>query len=198
MILGLGNIKINSSSPLSEFFYISVTMETLYLAIDKHENEHEKSSMRVIHEPDFKSSHEISITASIFANRFSTTIRRGSLDTITRRPSAILTTRSRDVLFVKVTSTISSIFVDLVKISEYQDFFDSDIKPRFVSIISADSPPKQKKAGGLADLSVSFELIGEKTSIAVCGEDFGNNVMTTCDSYKLKATLESEVSIYFM
>lgn len=188
IILGFGHLKFSSVSPSNQILHFGLAIENLYLVIDKYENEREKSSMRLIHEPDFKSSYDFSLTSPARSDG-----RRGSIGS--KRPSVADRMKNKDILNVHIDGKVDPMFVDLVKISEEPEFFASDTKDRIACILAAKSPPKAKTTGGMADLRVILEVHGRKFAVAVSGDDINNSVVVAFESYILKAIIDTEVWI---
>jgi hypothetical protein len=158
--------------------------------------------MRLIHEPDFKSSYDVSV-----ASQGRHDGRRGSVGSMrpglgervwsvgSLRGSGDVRGKPKYILTVNVVGKVAPIFVDLVKISEDPEFFAVGIKERFASILAAKSAVKPKKYGGVADVRVNLEVHGRKFAVALSGDDVNNSVVVSFESYTLKAIIDTEVCL---
>lgn len=196
IVLGIGRVKLTAESPSECSQRLNLTLEKLNLVIQKYDEE--RSCMRLIHEPEFESSCDFTVSAPVKDLK----TRRGSIDRVSR-PSEIERQRSliafadrakrQEILVVEVCASIRPIFVDLVKVSEEPDFLPDSVTERLKAILAAKSPPKTERLGGIADVRVCVEITGEKLAIAVSGQDVNNSVVAALESYTLKAVVDTEV-----
>lgn len=159
---------------------IGLTFEHLYLVVEKYHNDREVGTLKIVYEPDFKSTLDIGLCLTSQEQD----VRRGSSSQV-KKPARIL--------MANVFARIDPIFVDLVKIAEEISFFDDDFHSRVTAIMAAKGTPREKDNSGLTDFRVHARIEGRKLALALSGKDFCNSVVINFDSYVIRFDLEAEV-----